>query len=628
MKKTVELYREGVSAEERPAAQIRQSQLISVFGPGALVDFVKDAAIIAGLSYWAKGERIVEDRLTAALARAFASAPGEPLAPPELFAPPLSDESLDPKERVWIKAFAFPEWSVCQNDRCWEDYGYDRRGGRAPRRLLHRRHLTAGAHRCDGKNKKSDVQPLRFVRACRKGHVDDIDWPAFVHFGKPSPCNAAELWLEEAGVTGDLSEVRIFCATCNAASVQMSEAEWHRVKKTKRLGDCPGKRPWIGDQESCDEVARLLLRSASHAYFSLHMSAIHVPDAAAEVRDAVGRVWDLLKNLKSAAQVEMLRELQDPVKSALEEISGEAAFAEVVRRREGQGVPYRGLKSAEIDAFLRAPATETERFHTEIAPLTSGAAGPLARVARLVLAPRLVEVRALVGFTRFEARTTDPDGDVDIGVEVAPLDASREWLPAIENKGEGFFFSLDEKALFDWEHKNAKVTERQVAFSQAFKRWKAEWPGRDREKDDFSRVRFVLLHSLSHLLITALSLECGYAASAIRERIYAGKGENGILLYTASPGAEGSLGGLVEVGRRLDRILEQALELSRLCGSDPLCAAHAPGEAHDSGDRLLSGAACHACLLISETSCERMNRYLDRSLVTATLERSDLAFFR
>ena len=36
-----------------------------------------------------------------------------------------------------------------------------------------------------------------------------------------------------------------------------------------------------------------------------------------------------------------------------------------------------------------------------------------------------------------------------------------------------------------------------------------------------------------HLLITAVSLECGYAASSIRERIYVGAGGCGILLYTA-----------------------------------------------------------------------------------------------
>jgi hypothetical protein len=100
------------------------------------------------------------------------------------------------------------------------------------------------------------------------------------------------------------------------------------------------------------------------------------------------------------------------------------------------------------------------------------------------------------------------------------------------------------------------------------------------------------------------------------------------LLYTASSGSEGSLGGLVEVGKRLERYLEQALDLARLCSNDPVCAAHAPAHEIGASDRHLEGASCHGCLLISEPSCERMNQYLDRTLVVPTVESADAAFFR
>jgi hypothetical protein len=135
----------------------------------------------------------------------------------------------------------------------------------------------------------------------------------------------------------------------------------------------------------------------------------------------------------------------------------------------------------------------------------------------------------------------------------------------------------------------------------------------------------VLLHSLAHLLITAVSLECGYPSSAVRERIYAGAAGSGVLLYTAAPGASGSLGGLVQVGRDFGHFLSIALDLARLCANDPVCAGHSPDDAHD--DRDLEGASCHGCLLISEPSCERMNSYLDRTLVVPTVERADAAFF-
>jgi hypothetical protein len=248
-------------------------------------------------------------------------------------------------------------------------------------------------------------------------------------------------------------------------------------------------------------------------------------------------------------------------------------------------------------------------------------------VDRVVLMHRLTEVRALAGFTRFEPKTADVDGELDIGAEVARLDEPLSWLPAVENYGEGFFFSLQEKALAKWEGQ-AAVRARADLFERGFRLWQTQRDDRKRAKPDFVSPRFVLLHSLSHLLITAVSLECGYSASSIRERIYSGAGGCGILLYTASSGAEGSLGGLVEVGRRLERYLEQALDLGRLCSNDPVCAAHAPAHEVGASDRYLEGASCHGCLLISEPSCERMNQYLDRTLVVPTVENTDAAFFK
>ncbi|MHC5825905.1 MAG: Zn-binding domain-containing protein, partial [Nostoc sp.] len=146
------------------------------------------------------------------------------------------------------------------------------------------------------------------------------------------------------------------------------------------------------------------------------------------------------------------------------------------------------------------------------------------------------------------------------------------------------------------------------------------------EKAKFPGLPYIMLHSLSHLLIAAVSLECGYAASSIRERIYAGESGYGILLYTGSPGSEGTLGGLVQVGNRIEYHLDVALEMGRLCSNDPVCAQHQPDAEQE--DRFLHGAACHGCLLIAETSCERRNEFLDRALVVATVERSGAEFFQ
>jgi hypothetical protein len=134
-----------------------------------------------------------------------------------------------------------------------------------------------------------------------------------------------------------------------------------------------------------------------------------------------------------------------------------------------------------------------------------------------------------------------------------------------------------------------------------------------------------LLHSLPHLLITTLSLDCGDAASSIRERVYAGAEGYGILLYTGSTGAEGTLGGLVDMGKSIGRHLGRALELGRLCSNDPVCAEHEPANTLE--ERYLHGAARHGCLLIAETCCERRNELLERALAVPTVATPDAAFF-
>ena len=120
------------------------------------------------------------------------------------------------------------------------------------------------------------------------------------------------------------------------------------------------------------------------------------------------------------------------------------------------------------------------------------------------------------------------------------------------------------------------------------------------------RPEYIMAHSLAHALMTEVAIDCGYPASALKERIYvlptmAGEPLRcGLLIYTATAGHQGTLGGLVEVTCRFHRVLGSALERLRLCSGDPVCADHDPASADE--DRMLHGAACHGCLLIAETS--------------------------
>jgi hypothetical protein len=241
---------------------------------------------------------------------------------------------------------------------------------------------------------------------------------------------------------------------------------------------------------------------------------------------------------------------------------------------------------------------------------------------RVVLVHRLREVRALTGFTRFESASPYLQGDLDVGVMRADLARNTTWVPAVETRGEGVFLHFKTSTINAW-CSRPDVIRRGEQLAAGLDEWNKT---RKQSKRTFCGMPYVLLHSLSHLLITSVSLRCGYPASSIRERIYALPDQGyGILLYTATSDSEGTLGGLVEVGRDIGEHLDEAIELGRLCSNDPVCAQHDPKDEHE--QRFLHGAACHGCLLISETSCEMHNDYLDRAVVVPTVDGSAAAFF-
>ncbi|MBI4870355.1 MAG: type II toxin-antitoxin system HicA family toxin [Candidatus Riflebacteria bacterium] len=212
----------------------------------------------------------------------------------------------------------------------------------------------------------------------------------------------------------------------------------------------------------------------------------------------------------------------------------------------------------------------------------------------------------------------------ELSLEVRRAELAREiaWVPAVENRGEGVFLSFRRDALEAWKER-PEVKARFDRPLAGFTAWQQAHPG---SKARFPGLPYILLHSLSHLLITAVALECGYAASSIRERIYAGDSGHGILLYTGTPDSEGTLGGLVQVGRRIETHLRRALEVERLCSNDPVCAQHWADSREE--HRFLHGAACHGCLLIAETCCERRNEFLDRALGVWTVDEGGAEYFR
>lgn len=595
-----------------PAGELRQSQVLTTFGPGSMVDLPKHSVLIGGLDHWmGDKERVHEERLQAWLQERLQ------VAELKLFAPPVDSGEVT-ASLSGIAAFQFPTWFLGQVDEKW--IAPDGREYRT-RPLVRWDGLVNGKY-LDRERKKKPVVPVRFVQACVRGHISDFDWYGFVRRDYDAPRTGA-LWLDEGGAGNDFAEIYVRDESNNARR-PLSEA---MVRDAPVLGTCSGRQPWLGPRayERCDEPNRLLTRSASNAYFSQTMGVISIPDTDEAIREAVDRVWeDFLQYAESEADVRKERK-REKVAAALDGFSDDLVWAEVSRRLSGVVPVPKGIKQAEIETLLAQKATLGDDrpegdFFARAHPIGAVPASAAGKVDRLVLVHRLREVTAQIGFTRFEASMPGIDGELDLNVKLAPLSRELKWLPATQNRGEGVFVSFSAAAIEAW-LKRPAVQKRAVALMNGFEEWKR----RQEAQGMFPGLPYIMLHSLSHLLITAVSLDCGYSASAIRERIYAGESGYGILLYTGAPGSEGTLGGLVDIGKSLGRHLGRALELGRLCSNDPVCSQHAPADPHE--ERFLHGAACHGCLLIAETSCERRNELLDRALVVPTVTTPDAAFF-
>ena len=590
----------------RAHGQVRRSQVITTWGPGALIDLPRHAGIVGGLETWPNVgdlEEIVDQRLTRKLALTTG------LPDPRLYSPP-PDTAAPGERKRGIGVWRFPEWFLVQ-ERAADD-------AQVRSRRLIRRSLLDDKGRFD----RCDVVPTRFVRACPRGHIDDLSWRRFVH-GGGDPC-VRQLWLDERGTGGDLADLTVRCECGKSAPLQKA-AEF----ETNALGTCRGLRPWLArdSREECRLPSRLLIRTATNAYFPQVLSALSLPDHRNALQQVVMELWDDLSIVDDAADLKFLKK-KPRVASKLAGLADEDVVQAIKRERLGTSAE-RPVKQVELDAVLAAPegygddVPIDEDFHARRLPEAVWRRSQRSDgIAAVIQLHRLREVLALTGFTRFEAVMPDIDGEYESDVERADLAEEPRWFPAVENRGEGIFVLFDADAVRDWLARNP-VKERIVQLVAGH----AAWAARRNIQRPFPGGPYILLHTFSHLLLQSLSMRCGYPASSIRERVYIDtEGQRyGLMLYTASPDAEGTLGGLVHQARDIEAHLAVALRAGGLCSNDPVCAQHTPAEGYEG--RYLHGAACHGCALIAETSCEMRNDHLDRALVVPTLAVGDAAFF-
>ena len=602
---------------------IRQSQVVTSFGPGAMLDLPDRSVMIGGLNMWsssrsANGWRpVTEPRLTSHLERALNVAQIELRTPPEhdrnaRFAGPF------------VGAVVFPLWFVC-------DQVEDRGKSEKRRRLLPWSALDPGNRKTfRDEGKAQPVTPVRFVAACDRGHIQDVDWKWVVHRGEKC---SAPLYLEERGTSGDTRDTAIVCG-CGKRFL-LAQAYVPAFGGGGPLGRCGGHRPWLGEEfrEECTEPLKLLHRTATNAYFSHSLSVISIPLEQDELTRLVEKHYDSLRKAPSAAIIAFYRDANSAIAADFADYTDQEVFdavASVGQARTSAGdanpkdVEFEALTSGRRVIGANVPGA---MLYAETLPRTVwDTTGTLGSISSVVAVHRLREVTCQHGFSRFESAmgVDDRVEENDLAVQIAKIADPITWLPAVEQFGEGLFIQFDTSAVATWAAK-PEVRDRFQKLEAGHKRWTDQrYAGK--RAPAFRGGAYYLAHSISHALMAQIALECGYPQSALKERIYStGSGGLGLLIYTAAGDAEGTLGGLVNLASCLDDLMARALESAKLCSNDPICSDHDPSLVED--DRHLHGAACHGCLLTAETSCESRNDFLDRSLLVEGLEGAAAAFF-
>lgn len=582
--------------------KIRRAQTISPSGVGAIIDVVGESFVAEDISRWGRREVLRAPRIAARFGIA------------ELRTPPAVGKGLP--------FYRFPRWLFCGRCRTMTWWSPAReKPGQAPRCEI-----------CPGRPQQ--LVPMRFIAVCGNGHLDDVDWWRWAHSGsrdrEQRQCGSSDLQFRHVPrVGGGLESLEVRCSKCDVAR---DLHDLPVVGSLARVGQrCHGRQPWQTrvEAQDCQEPLVALQRGASSVYFPEVISAIDLPPASnwSSWGSPEGRIEQnynfklLLSRPDHPLQdqlIGMIANEEDVTAAHVRQVLNHKLGLVIV---EDSGIGVDDLAHEEWqaltvppetydprDSFIARPTSFPSRNgHGPLEPMTT-AVTPLIR--DVVLVDRLRELRVLRSFRRHTMKKAVP---VDLG-------PGSDFLPAIEIFGEGVFIRFDEQQIVGWSA-DTRVAARSKRLSDRLAAsFRARWLTED------VSPRLVLLHTFAHMLIRQMSFSAGYSSSSLRERLYAadpadGPGMAGILIYTAAGDSEGTLGGLARLGEaeRLVPTLAGALASAQWCSLDPVCR-----EATAQGPEGLSLAACHACVLVSETSCVMGNVLLDRMLVVD----ENFGFFR
>lgn len=619
---------------------LRRSQLVAPFGPGA-INILKGgiSVITGGLDKWFQdqyGNTYGNDELLAR--NLIVKEPRlEALLDVSHFRLPPSDANRQGTEdaKIFTPIYRFPTWMVCPTCHVMK------------KTHLHSPELIP----CKSEKCFEKLQQIRFVAVCTSGHIQDFPWLEWVHKSRSFDDDCKYHLKYNSGGGGTLADIKIRCKKCKTPWRGLSNITGVRTDKDDKIKTflsenvlsgseeflCNGASPWHGKEfgERCGEHLRAVLTTGSNVHFSDIKSSIFIPPIINQSTELI----KILNEQKNKTKIKVLSRgglTAKEIATHLKTRSGDQMsdysidqIAELVKQGEESNLPdndsltiFEGISEDEIKSqeyfSLLSKTGRNEELVSHECNLPENLSQRIdGLVDKVIAIEKLKETRVFCGFTRLShVRSENAPKPQDQLWENRPHRREDRWLPASVTFGEGLLINLNNNLLKKWETK--EIVKKHVSVLQENMdecQYKMKWPPIE------VKPRYVLLHTLSHLLINQLIFECGYSASSLRERIYSNdkeKAMSGILIYSASGDSEGTMGGLVRQAEPdlFGNTLDNAINKAQWCSADPIC--HEAFERGGQGPYSLNMAACHCCCLLPETSCEQFNRLMDRSYIHYT----------
>lgn len=628
---------------------VRATQAVLQYGVGAMVDFPEQTLMTAAPETWRESVMEIHDeRLEKALRVDFFGMPGS------------ADEA---RYQSGISYTRFPEWYFCPKCRKFkplkqwiEDYN----SSNNPRVKKRREKDPLMIKKLKCSTCFQDLVVARIVVACSEGHIDDFPWVKWVHAksfeGRKKVCSKPVIkFTTSASSTEGLEGLTVSCITCNCKTTLKGAFDKDALKilDEETGGDycfrCTGRHPWKNERISCKEYPHVLQRGGSSVYFPITISSLVIPPYSSMLTELVQKsagysdlrkaIHTAIKTVSALPGMTVTQEMKENIiKQNITEFARTISL-EIGKKEEQVKAVLERRWNSDNDSEYSATSTKykAEEYAALSGEVTLGDGdGEFVREAlpmdeyhvpfikKISLIHKIREVQALVAFSRLEPVDKDNlNNQKNKTTPVSIIEKGTKWYPGCEIRGEGIFIEIDDDAIDAWRSGNLEVKKRVHLLNENYKK---SYYGSI--KDRVVSEKFLMLHTLSHLLMKQLSFECGYNIASLKERIYCselseGRSMSGIFIYTASGDSEGTMGGLVRQGRPdvFPGIIKKAIENAMTCSNDPVCSL-SMGQGRDS----LNLSACYSCTLVPETSCEEFNVFLDRGVILGTFEKPNIGF--